>query len=175
MTPPWQPIYEELRRTRFAAIAGAQVSMRIPLPDHVLGPIINEQLPPDVPVQDVEIRALGGNEFQVKARLKKAALLPPFPFRLRIERQPQLPHSPILTLLLETAGLGIAGPVLKLFADLPPGITFDGHRIQIDLASMARQYNFDLFYFLKQLQITTEPGRFIVAAVAGVDAPGQVA
>jgi hypothetical protein len=61
------------------------------------------------------------------------------------------------------------GPVLRLFATLPPGIQVDRDRIRVNLAELAQRYGFiDAFRVLTEVRLTTAAGRFIVAARASL-------
>jgi hypothetical protein len=163
----WQPLLAELQRTNFADLAGAHAAVSIPIPDQLLGPLITERLPRDGAVREIAIRAHAGNEFTVRVRLRRPALLPPLTLRLRIVEQPRLPGDAILGLLLAPSGIGaFAGPALRMLDT--PGIEVDGHRIRIDLAAMAARYRIDAFRFLTRLHVTTEEGRLVVAADAAV-------
>jgi hypothetical protein len=169
MAPWWTPLLAELQRTGFAELAGAQATARVPVPDRLIGPAITEQLPADAPVRSVELRAHPHNEFRVRVRLRRLALMPPVQLRFRIERQPQLPASPVLTLLMAPSGLGaLAGPALRFLDTLPPGIGVEGHRIHVDLAVLARRYGVPAFDYLTSIEISTEEGRFIVTAAAAL-------
>jgi hypothetical protein len=173
MNPWWTALLAELQRTGFAELAGAHATARLPVPDRLVGPAITDRLPADAPVRSVELRAHPNHEFSVRVRLRRLALMPPIQLRFRIERQPQLPGSPVLTLLMAPSGLGaLAGPALRLLDTLPPGISVEGHRIHVDLETLARRYGVAAFAYLTTLDVSTEDGRFIVTAAAALPPAG---
>ena len=116
LVPPWWPLLlEDLQRNNFADLAGAHATAHVPLADRLVGAVVNASLPPDGAIRALELKAHSGNEFTVRVRLRKPALLPPLSLRFRIAHQPELPASPLLVLLLAPTGLGVlAGPALRM-------------------------------------------------------------
>lgn len=171
MRPWWIDLFEDqLRRSGFADIAGADASVRAPVSDRLLSRVLQEQLRGRLPVRDLELLAFEGNQLAIRVRVAKPAFLPLMTFRFHIERQPSLPESAVLVLRLASQGLGaLVGPLLRLFDVLPPGVARDGSRFLIDLREVAsRQGVAEYFAFLTSLEITTGEGRVIVAATAAV-------
>ncbi len=77
----------------------------------------------------------------VSVKLGRLAFLPPVRIRLTIERQPDLPASPILVLRMVLEGVAaLAGPVLRFLEGLPPGVRLEKDRLYIDLATLLRHY-----------------------------------
>jgi hypothetical protein len=173
MQPWWQPLIAALQRNNFEELAGAYATVRLPVPDRLVGPAVSERLSGDGVIRTLEVQAHAANEFAVRVRLRKPALLPPISLRFRIEQQPQLPASPVLTLLLAPTGLGaLAGPALRFLDTLPQGITVEGHRVLVDLRVLARRYGIVAFDYLTAIDVATEEGRFIVTAAAALPARG---
>jgi hypothetical protein len=169
--PSWLlTLLREQQAAGFPDIAGANGFVILPVSDRLLSRVIAARLPPSVPVSDLEIRADEGNQLVVRARLTRAAFLPPVKVRLVIEKQPQLPASPILVLRLVSEGLAaLAGTVLKFVEVLPRGIRLDGDKLSIDLAVLAEQYGAaDALAYLTDLEIATSAGRVVLTARAAV-------
>jgi hypothetical protein len=170
--PPWWPLLlEDLQRNNFAELAGAHATAHVPLADRLVGAVVNASLPPDGAIRALELKAHSGNEFTVRVRLRKPALLPPLSLRFRIAHQPELPASPLLVLLLAPTGLGVlAGPALRMLDTLPPGIAVDGHRIVIDFSVLARRYGIAAFDAVTALEFSTDDGQFVVNVSAALPA-----
>lgn len=134
---------------------------------------IVQALPSSAPIRTLEIEALDNDQFAVKVKMKKPALLPAIRLRLRIEDQPRLPESPTLTLRFAAGGFtAVAAPLLRQMASLPPGLHLEGDRLHLHLDVLAAKYGVaDVLPFLKSLRISTEPGRFVLALDAGVSDP----
>jgi hypothetical protein len=87
-----------------------------------------------------------------------------------VTSQPQLPDRPVLVCTMRTQGLGaFMGPLARFFAALPPWVRIDHDRVLVNLRLLAaEQRATDLFDYLRDLRVTTDPGRFVVAARASV-------
>ena len=81
----------------------------------------------------------------VIARLKltRPAFLPSVSVRLFIERQPELPISPVFVVRMELpAGLmGLAGSAMKMVGSLPAGLRLEGDRLEVDLRVLLDRAN----------------------------------
>lgn len=170
MTPWWLTLLSEQQREHFADIAGARVSVRLPLSERLLSRIVMAQLPLKSAIRTLEIHALAANEISVRVRLSTPALLPAFQIKLRIETQPKLPETPILILRLSSRGLSaVAKPILRLLDALPPGIALNGDRLHVDLRALAKRAGAaDALRYLSLLELSTEPGRLIATIEAAV-------
>ena len=173
MTPWWLALLHEQQRSQFADLGGARLTLHLPISDRLLSASVAGALPASAPIRTVDIEALDDGQFAVKVRMKKPALLPPIRLRLRIEEQPRLPDSPVLTLRFASGGLSaLAAPLLRQMASLPKGMSLEGDRLRIRLDVLAAQYGVDdVLPFLRSLTISTEPGRFVIALDAGVSQP----
>jgi hypothetical protein len=59
---------------------------------------------------------------------------------LLIERQPQLPESPLLVLRLASSGLTVLARAASRFFDaLPPGLRMENDLMLVDIAELLRQ------------------------------------
>lgn len=159
-------LLREQQAAGFADVAGARVSATLPLSDRLLTRVILAHLPPTAPVSALELRAHSGNRLTVRVRLAKPAFLPPFTIPLTIERQPDLPQSPVFVLRMSSIGglLSLAGPVARFFDVLPPGVQLQNERVFVNVRTMLEQQGAELaLTFLEQLEVTTEEGRVVVS------------
>ena len=101
----------------------------------------------------------------VSVRLARLAFLPAIRIRFAIERQPDLPASPILVLRMVLEGVAaLASPALRFLEVLPPGVRLDHDRLHVDLATLLAQYGAaDALSYLTALEVTTAAGRVIVS------------
>ena len=177
MHPWWRARFEEQQRSGFADLAGARASLRLPIAETLLNQAIAEWLPERWPVRELMVHALANDELAVRVR-PRSDWLPPVQVRFAIEGQPVLPENPVLRLRLLAGGVSaFAGFALAALSRLPPGLQFADDRLTVDLAVLARSHGLEQWLpLLTALEITTEPGRLIVSASAGVRpvAAGQV-
>jgi hypothetical protein len=158
-------LLHEQRLNRFRDIAGANAAFTLPVSDRLVTRLVNEQLPVDGPVREIDLEAQAGDLVLVRVKLTRPAFLPTVSVRLFIERQPVLPESPVLGLRMEMAAglMGLAGPALKMMGSLPRGIHLDGDRLHVDFRAFLERANaMDALDYLSDLQLTTDPGRFVV-------------
>jgi hypothetical protein len=129
-----------------------------------------QRLPPSAPIRELEVRAHAGDQFTVRLRLAKPALLPSVQLRLAIEQQPDLPRSAILVLGVVSQGLtGLAINALRFVDVLPPGVRFDGRRFLVDLETILNRYGAaQALAYVTDLSVTTSDGRFVVRARGAV-------
>lgn len=154
----------------FPDVAGAEASVTLPISDRLLNEIITEGLPPGGPVRELQVRARADNRCAVRVKVGSSSLLPAVSLTVVIERQPDLPSSPVLVLRLEMGGLmAFAGPALRFLDKLPPGIRVDGELVYVNLATLLAQRGFDaVLELLEQLRITTVEGATVVSLRARV-------
>lgn len=157
-------ILHHLQITRFRDLAGTRNAAVIPVSESLANQLIAAFLPPNAAVRDLSIHPEARDHFSVRIGFK-AAILPAITLKLVVERQPQLPASPVLTLRMVTLG-GLFGLASGAVAGmLPPGIRLDGERILVDLREMAARGNAGgLFDYLTDLQIHTDEGRLVLHA-----------
>jgi len=154
----------------FADLRGAEAAFTVPVSDRLLNEIITQALPSSGRVRDVECRARAGNRFAVRAKIGGASFLPPINLTVSIDRQPELPASPVLVLRLEMGGLlSLAGPALRFFDALPPGIRIQDDRLYVDVAQLLEQRGLSgVLNHLEQLQINTAEGATILSLRARI-------
>jgi hypothetical protein len=145
----------------FADMAGAQATVSLPLSDRLLNQVIAANLPPDGVLRHAELRVHAGERLTLRVTLAKPSFLPPLNVNLHIERQAQLPDSPVIVLKVSGAGglMAMAGSAAGLANGLPPGMRLDGDRIYVDLDAMLRPHGADtLLDLLEKLSVTTVEG-----------------
>ena len=163
-------LLQQLRATNFRDIAGAHVTATIPVTEALINTIIATTMPANLPVREVTIRPEVGNRLSLRV-IPRALLMPALTIKLDIERQPQLPDSPILVLRMATMPglLGLAGAAFALDKALPPGVRIQGEVIHVDLRELARQRGAEeAFRYLRSVQVTTDAGRVLLAIDAAV-------
>jgi hypothetical protein len=168
--PDLLAIVRSLQATQFRDLAGAQVTARVPVAARLINEVVALTLPTNVPIREARVRPIPGDRFSVRVT-PRSAFLPSLTVRLDIERQPELPGSPVLVLRLATlAGLfGLAAAAFPIAQMLPPGVRMDGELIHVDLRAMAEQHGFsNEFQYLRQLRVTTEEGRVLLHLEASV-------
>jgi hypothetical protein len=155
----------------FPDLRGARADVTLPISDRLLNEAISEVLPASAPVRDLKLTSRPGNRIRVRCRIAAASFLPPINLTLLIERQPQLPASPILVLKLETAGLlSFAGSALRFLEALPPGVWIEQDRIHVDLSALLAERGLaGLLEFAEQVHVTTTEGALVIAIRAVVD------
>lgn len=171
MNPRLLDLLLQQRASGFPDMAGAHASAMFPVSDRLVTRLLQAQIPDGALVREVDVRAHEGNRLTVRGRLTRPAFLPPIALGLVIERQPELPESPIMVLHVTTLGglFGLAGTAAKMFKLLPPGIGMDGQRVTVDLRVLLAQQDLaDVIDYLEHLQVLAEEGRFVVSVRGSV-------
>jgi hypothetical protein len=159
-------ILEQLRASKFAEVKGARVAATIPVPERLLNEIVTAALPQSAPVREVSVHPKAANRLAVRAKLARLDFLPPFTLTLEIERQPQLPETPLVLRVLSFPGLmPIAGAALSMASSLPPGLRLDGDRLLIDVRVVLERNGLgEVLPYLEDLRVTTDEGVVVVQA-----------
>jgi hypothetical protein len=170
MDPRLAALFTRQRGRGFADFRGAQADITLPVSDRLLNEIIAETLPPSAPIRSLELTSRTGNRIGVRFKLGAAAFLPPISLTLAIERQPELPASPILVLKLQMGGiLSLAGSAMRFLEALPPGVRVENDRILLDLPTLLAERGLaDLLQYAEQVHVTTIEGAVVVAVRAAV-------
>ena len=149
-------------------IPGATVVAEIPIPDAVINRLVAQALArSEAPVTRVHIETGDADRLLAYVTIRGPRLIPEVKVLVEIERQPELPHSPVLVLRWSLPGMGplamIAAPFVSNLKKLPPGIRLDGERAVVDLAEMLRSRGMaDVLSLLARLHVNTQAGRVLV-------------
>ena len=165
--PRFARILEQLRASRFAELHGARVSASVPVPERLLNELVTAAIPPEAPVSDVSVHPKAGNRLTVRARLARAEFLPPITLTIEIERQPEMPDSPMVLRILSLPGLmSLAGAAVSLTSVLPPGIRMENQRVFVDLRVLLQRQGYDeLLALIESVRITTDEGKLTADVV----------
>lgn len=141
----------------FADLEGTEIAITLPISDRLLNEAIAEALTLPAQIREVKVRTHAGERIGVRVKLGTPSFLPPINITVVIDRQPELPGSPVLVLRLEMGGLlSLAGTALRFLEPLPPGIRVDHDRIYVDLATLAEARGLDAWLsYLEHLEIHT--------------------
>jgi hypothetical protein len=175
---PVRDLTDILRRQQadgFPGFTGAHLAAFVPISATVINEVIAQALPIDAAVSDVQIEPEAGNAVRVHLRIARAHLIPPLTVTLLIERQPQLPESPVLVLRLASSGLTVLARAANRFFDaLPAGVRMQDDLVLVDIAELLRQRDAsEWLQYLKALEITTAPGALLVSIKASVLSSGS--
>jgi hypothetical protein len=154
-----------LHAAGFEDLRGAEASATVPVSERLLNEIIRDVLPLSVPIRDLHVRPQAGDRFAVRARIGSSALLPAITLSVLIDRQPDLPSSPILVLKLEMGRLlSLAGPALRFLDALPPGIHVERDRLHVDLARLLAARGLSSYLqYVEQLRVNTVDGAVVLS------------
>jgi hypothetical protein len=170
MDPRLAALLKRQWETGLSDLRGAHADVTLPISDRLLNEAISEALPASAPVRDLQLASRPGNRIRLRFRVSAASFLPPLNLTVLIERQPELPASPILVLRLETGGLlSFAGSALRFLEALPPGVRIEEDRIHVDLSTLLAERGLaGLLEFVEQVHVTTIEGALVVTIRAVV-------
>jgi hypothetical protein len=167
MSPPLVRVRDVLG-VRLDEIPGASIAGDIPIPDEVINRFIAQALArAQAPVTRVRIETGDADRLLAYVTIRGPRLIPELKVLAEIERQPELPQSPVLGLRWSLPGMGplamIAAPFLSNLKNLPPGIRIEGERALIDLGELLRSRGMaDLLPLVARLNVGTRSGRLVV-------------
>ena len=172
MDPRLERIFTEQQRARFHGLSGSEFGGTIRISDSLLNQCLQMALPADGLVRAVSVRSREGNWLDAKVTLARPSFLPPISVEFAIDRQPTLPHDPVLALRLT----GGAGALLKLAnrtfpgaMPLPAGVRLDGDRVLVDIRAVLQDRGqAALLDFVQQICVTTEEAGVAVILPARV-------
>jgi hypothetical protein len=155
-------LLEDVRARGFSELAGSRVEATLaiaePLVNRAIGTLLAEGRGM---VRGAGVHVEPGERFNVRLHLAKT-FVPSIGIEATIERQPELPVSPVIIFKWRTALPGLAsfaGMAASFFRVLPPGIRLEGDRLFLDLQPLlARAGAADLLPLLSELRITTRAG-----------------
>jgi hypothetical protein len=154
------------QRSGFADLTGTEGQGSIRITDRLLNQIVATAMQGTRAVRDVQLRTLGDDRLQARVALAKPSFLPPFTIGIVIERQPELPATPVLVARLEGAGglMRLAGAATTFLNVLPPGVRMEGDRVFVDIAALLQQRGFGfVLQYADDLRVHTEEGALRVA------------
>jgi hypothetical protein len=157
-------LFRRQQASGFEDVRGAEASVTLPVSERLLNEAIAESLPASAPVRELHVKPQAGDRFAVSARIGSSSWLPAINLGVVIDRQPDLPSSPVLVLRLETSGLSaLAGAALRFLNSLPPGIRVEADRIFVDVAKLldARGLRRYLAY-VNELRVNTVDGAVVI-------------
>lgn len=167
----WSRILGGLQASGFREVAGARVSAIVPVTERLLNELIAASLRPSGAVREATIHPQADNQLGVRVKLARPELLPPINVTLVIERQPELPHTPLIGLRVTGLPglLALAGPMFSIGRMLPSGVRLEGDRLLVDLAALlAARGQRELLGYLERLRVTSEAGRLMIAIDAKI-------
>jgi hypothetical protein len=164
MDPRLATLFTRLRENGFSDLRGAHADVSLPISDRLLNEAVTTLVPPSAAVRDLQLTSRTGNRIGVRFKVAAASFLPPLNITLAIERQPELPASPVLVLRLEMGGLlAMAGPALRFLDALPPGIRVDEDRIHVNIATLLAERGLsELLEYAEQIRVTTREGAVVL-------------
>ena len=163
-------LVDELRTTRFAELAGAQVSATIPVSARLLNELMVALIPPGAPVRSVKVQLQAGNRLALRVKLARLEFLPPVTVTLEVEQQPKLPDSPLVLRVLSLPGLAsLAGAAASLTTVLPPGVRLQDQRLFVDPVLLLRHHGYgEILPYLHDISVTTDADRLVLTVDARV-------
>jgi hypothetical protein len=162
-------LFRQLLASGFSDMPGTEASLILPISKQLLNEIIAAALPPSVPVRDLDVTPLDGDRFLVRGRLGSSAFLPSLRLHVAIDRQPELPESPVLSLRVEsTAVMSLTRAVLRMMT-LPDWIHVEQDRIHVDLrALLDRHPLLPYVSYIDRLRLNTTEGTVVLSMHARV-------
>ena len=154
-------ILQHLQSTGFRDLAGADVTATVPVSERLINEFVAAAVATNRHVREAHVHPEAGDRFSVRVS-PRATMLPSITLKLEIARQPALPQSPELVLKMATMGglFGMAAAALPIAQMMPAGVRLDGDHIHVDLRTFAAQAGAaDALQYVKDLRITTDPGR----------------
>jgi hypothetical protein len=167
-------LLREQRATGFPDLAGARASATIPISDRLATRLIADELPRSSPVREIELRASAGNTITVALRMVGPAIFPRIEIPVHIEQQPSLPEAPtfVFRVALPRGLAAIAGPALRIFDFLPPGVRMQDDRLIVDLRTVLQRYEAaEALDYLDRLELTTVERAILVRIDARLAPP----
>jgi hypothetical protein len=169
MDPRLQQILMRQQEGGFPDLAGAEASVVLPVSDRLLNELLAGTLKLPAQVRELHVQSLADNRIGVRVKVG-GSFLPSINLTLIIERQPELPASPVLVLRLKPGGLlSMVAPALHLLDSLPSGITVVADHVHIDLARLARDRGLQAWFaHLDVVRVNTAEGSLIVTLQSAI-------
>jgi hypothetical protein len=164
MHPAIQRLLDTQLRDGFPDIRGTDATIAIPLSDRLVNESVAALLPANGKVREITIASHDGNRFTARVR-PGSIWIPPVSIDLDIEKQPELPEDPTITLKLSHSSrvLALAVSTLPALVKLPPGVTLLEDRIRVDIKRLLAERGVDAWLaYVSELRIGTREGAVLV-------------
>jgi hypothetical protein len=165
---------EQLRRDALSgnipSLSGARIVADIPVSDRLIGQIIAGKIGSDSALQEVDLKAEEGRA-RVTVKVARPSFLPPLSAVLTVERQPDLPVSPVLVLRvgMMPGVAALLGAGISLVSVLPAGLRLEGDRLFLDVPALLSDRGYAwLLPYLRALSISFVTGRVVCHVEAGI-------
>jgi hypothetical protein len=158
-------LVREQLATDFVDLEGAHLSATVPIAERLINEAIARGLPPDGALRSLHVHPRDGNCFDVQIKLAKPSFLPAVNVTAVVDRQARIPESPVLVLRLSSVPglISAAGFGAGLFNVLPPGVTLDGDRVNVDLRVLLQQHGLGAAWpFIERADVTSTEGRVVL-------------
>ena len=157
-------LFRRQQASGFEDLRGAEASLTLPVSERLLNEAIAESLPPSAALRELHVRPQAGDRFAVRARVGSSSWLPAINLGVAIDRQPDLPSSPVLVLRLKTSGLSaLACAAFRLLNALPPGVRMDADRIFVDVATLLDARGLAPYLaYVNELRVNTVDGAVVL-------------
>ena len=157
-------LFRRQQASGFEDLRGAEASLTLPVSERLLNEAIAESVPRSAAVRGLHIRPQAGDRFAVRARIGSSSWLPAINLGVAIDRQPDLPSSPVLVLRLETSGLSaLAGAAVRFLNALPPGVRMEQDRIIVDIAKLLEARGLAPYLaYVNELRVNTVDGAVVL-------------
>jgi hypothetical protein len=165
-------LVNDLRRRGFADLAGSRATVDLAIPQA----LINQAVAGALTGSEGRLRAVTvaihpDYRFHLDLQLSRG-FIPSIPVEAVIDRQPELPGSPVIVFrwrLLLRGLAALAGSAASFFKVLPAGVRMEGDNLFLDLRPLLdRAGASDLLPLLSELSISTREGLLDVHLVARV-------
>jgi hypothetical protein len=165
MDPRLLAILTRQQAAGFPGLSGSDVRATLRVRQALINEAVDAYAASASAVRDLRVTPRASNRLQVQLKLAKASFLPSLSVTLVIEKQPELPHDPVLGLHITGVGgmMRLAGPAIASFGVLPPGVRLDGDRLLVDIRAVLTQHGqAQLLDYAEQLQVMTEDGALVL-------------
>jgi hypothetical protein len=163
-----------LQASAFKDIAGATVSLRVPIAATLVNRLAADALSGTaLPVRAVEIGPHAGDRFDVVVTTAWP-LVPQLKISMTIERQPAFPDSPVLLLRWSfLGGLGaLAARFTQALKNLPAGVRIENDRLALDLPTLAAgTAAAPVLPYVKRVELHTAEDHLLVEVDLSTDQP----
>jgi hypothetical protein len=172
MNPALVSILDDLRRRGFADLAGSRAAIDLAIPQALINQAVAGALAGSQGrLRGVTVTIHPGYRFHLDLQLS-LGFIRSIPVEAVIDRQPELPGSPVIVFrfrLLLRGLAALAGSVASFFKVLPAGVRLEGDHLFLDLRPLLdRAGASDLLPLLSELSLSTREDLLDVHLVARV-------